>query len=477
MFFKRLLLSGLLLLSLKCLALPFSVVPLSGHPLPTIVTQNSPVFAYYTVKNNTSRPRSGIYVAYLPKNVSQVTTGTVPNLCGQTFSLAPQASCTLQLSVSGVVSSNNPDPHQHLFICLPGAKTCAGTLFSLNVAASGWIDTGLNAGSGSNINALATSGSAVYVGGDDNQNYPAFWTYLNGSWQLTNPASLTTGSSASIATINPTTDIQGPLLYLGTTGMTKSWVFKYQNLMSTDTNLPSSGADYLSSLEVSALDTLTNTLYVAGYGSITNGTSQPGGYLFHYEANNGWTLDVNPATNTLIFSSFSDMLFSTQTNALYVSGYGTSGGRIGPIVAKFSIEAQSWSTLIIASIFTTQAISINSIALDASGNLFAGGINRNNLGLVWQHNPDDTWSALSAIPLARNILSLQFNAQGILFAAGLGTDGSGYVWQYNQQQNQWTTLPMARNKGIYTIAFDANQNLYALGLNSVNAPMVLMYPS
>ncbi len=475
MFFKRLLLSGLLLLSLKCLALPFSVVPLSGHSLPTIVTQNSPVFAYYTVTNKTSRSLSGIYVAYLPINVSQVTTGTVPNLCGQTFSLAPKASCTLQLSVSGVVSSNDPDPHQHLFICLPGAKTCAGTLFSLNVAASGWIDTGLNAGSGSNINALATSGSTVYVGGDDNQNYPAFWTYLNGSWQLTNPASLTTGSSASIATINPTTNIQGPLLYLGTTGMTTSWVFQYQNQTSTNTDLPSDGANYLSSLQVSALDTLTNTLYVAGYGSITNGTPQPGGYLF-YNANH-WTLATNPAQGILIFSSFSDMLFSAQTNALYVSGYGTDHTQIGPIVAKYSIGDETWSTLSIAPIFTTQAISINSIALDVSGNLFAGGINRNNLGLVLQHNPDDSWSALPAIPLARNILSLQFNAQGILFAAGLGTDGSGYVWQYNQQQNQWITLPMARNKGIYTIAFDANQNLYALGLNSVNAPMVLMYPS
>ena len=54
-----------------------------------------------------------------------------------TFSLKPHRtsgdSCTLALLISGAVNGNAPAPEDHLFVCFPGGKTCAGTQSPLNV--------------------------------------------------------------------------------------------------------------------------------------------------------------------------------------------------------------------------------------------------------------------------------------------------------------------------------------------------------
>jgi hypothetical protein len=124
------------LISTLSYALPYIVVPKAGTMLPTQIIAD-PVTAFYTVTNITLRELPGSFVKYFPLNVNQVTTdSTYPDLCGKTFNLASGASCTLELSVSGVVNSSDPDPHHHLFVCTPNVPTCAGTNFPLNVARS-----------------------------------------------------------------------------------------------------------------------------------------------------------------------------------------------------------------------------------------------------------------------------------------------------------------------------------------------------
>jgi hypothetical protein len=132
---------GVLLFNLSALyALPFTIVPKSGTTLPTTVTTGSTVSAFYTVINNTGSTRNNNYVKYLPPNTTQVTAGGVyGDTCGSTFNLTANGntgdSCTLQLTVSGAVNANDPDPHHHLFVCFPGGTTCAGTNYPLNVTA------------------------------------------------------------------------------------------------------------------------------------------------------------------------------------------------------------------------------------------------------------------------------------------------------------------------------------------------------
>ena len=120
-------------------ALPFIIVPKIGTQLPTFVRAGSTATAYYTLTNNTQAPRNNNYIKWLPKNVTQVVTnGRFSNTCGATFNLAGKGqqndSCTLELSISGKVNGNSPDPHQHIFACFPGGKSCAGTNYPLNVA-------------------------------------------------------------------------------------------------------------------------------------------------------------------------------------------------------------------------------------------------------------------------------------------------------------------------------------------------------
>ncbi len=126
-----------LIVSATSYALPFNIGTKSGTQLPTTVKQFSTATAYYTVTNNTGSLRNNNYVKYLPPNVTQVTSGgTFGGTCGTTFNLAAGANCVLQLTVSGAVNANDPDPHHHLFVCFQGGITCAGTLNSLNVSAA-----------------------------------------------------------------------------------------------------------------------------------------------------------------------------------------------------------------------------------------------------------------------------------------------------------------------------------------------------
>jgi DNA-binding beta-propeller fold protein YncE len=115
-------------------AVPFSVGPKVGTTLPTQLTLGGTVAALYTVTNITLRALPASFVGYTPLNTQQILADdTYPDLCGATFDLASGASCTLELSVSGPVDPNDPDPHHHLFICNPNVPACSGTDFPLSV--------------------------------------------------------------------------------------------------------------------------------------------------------------------------------------------------------------------------------------------------------------------------------------------------------------------------------------------------------
>jgi 6-phosphogluconolactonase (cycloisomerase 2 family) len=115
-------------------AVPFSVGPKAGTTLPTQLTPGATAAALYTVTNITLRTLNTSFVGYTPLNTQQIQVDdTYPDLCGATFNLASGASCTLELSVSGPVDPNDPDPHHHLFICNPNIPACSGTDFPLSV--------------------------------------------------------------------------------------------------------------------------------------------------------------------------------------------------------------------------------------------------------------------------------------------------------------------------------------------------------
>ena len=94
--------------------------------LPTTVTLGQSVSAYFTVTNMTHTTRNGYVLQGLPSTVTQNTTS--PN-CTNPINLGPNASCQLQLDITGAVSSK-------FALCKGNACTTSSTPLNVSVAAS-----------------------------------------------------------------------------------------------------------------------------------------------------------------------------------------------------------------------------------------------------------------------------------------------------------------------------------------------------
>lgn len=116
------------MISASCFALPFSIVP--NGKLPTSVPQGGTVSASYIVTNLTSYT--------LKNNIVRTPPHVTSNGCSPSLTLAPKASCTLDLTISGAVNKNDPNVAHHLFVCLNDRTSCAGPTpeNSLNVTVS-----------------------------------------------------------------------------------------------------------------------------------------------------------------------------------------------------------------------------------------------------------------------------------------------------------------------------------------------------
>ncbi len=209
---KKLFFLFLLLLSTVCYALPFTITPKSGTSLPISIGIGNTATAYYTISNNTQAQRNGNYIKYLPLNVTQVTTGgTYGDTCGATFNLTGTgqsgSSCTLQLTISGAVDSNDPSPHNHLFACFTSGQTCAGTNSPLSVSQSSPASIAVTPTSAE----IAVAGTQQFTateiytdGSTRNVSSLATWSSSNTSFATINSGGLATGVSAGTAAISAT---------------------------------------------------------------------------------------------------------------------------------------------------------------------------------------------------------------------------------------------------------------------------------
>ncbi len=105
------------------LALPFNIVP--NGTLPTTVPIGGTVSATYTITNTTKLNPPYNLIKWLPLNTAvnpSITTCTPTNA----FVLNHGASCTLGLTISGPINRDDPNSHQHLFVCMSDQATCAG---------------------------------------------------------------------------------------------------------------------------------------------------------------------------------------------------------------------------------------------------------------------------------------------------------------------------------------------------------------
>jgi hypothetical protein len=118
---------------------------------------------------------------------------------------------------------------------------------------------------------------------------------------------------------------------------------------------------------------------------------------------------------------------------------------------------------------STFNFSINSIAIDGSGNLYAGGshyTNGNSYVAKWDGN---TWSELggSKTTFNDNINSIATDAIGNVYAAGDFTNANGNYYVAKWNGSNWSEIGGANtstfNDDIESITTDANGYVYAVG--------------
>jgi DNA-binding beta-propeller fold protein YncE len=183
-----------------CYAVPFLIVPQAGVNLPTQIVQGSKASAFYTVTNITNRFLPGAFVKYLQANTTQVTIdNSVPNLCGATFNLQSNQSCTLELSVTGAIIAGDPDPHHNLFVCSPNVPACAGTGYPLNVTLSSQVTP-----PGVKLVSITVTPANVRNGAGTSNQFAATANYSDGTTATVTNLVNWTSSNTAVATIAST---------------------------------------------------------------------------------------------------------------------------------------------------------------------------------------------------------------------------------------------------------------------------------
>ena len=252
-----------LLAAQNAFAANFTIAPVGI--LPTTVTSGQSVSANFTLTNMTHTARDGYYIAGLPSTVTQNT--TAPN-CTNPINLAANASCNLQLDITGAVSSN-------FAICKGNSCTTATTPLNVSVSTGpsypkfayvadngvpGVIQCRVEASTGDFINCggtgsgfnnpsaitLNSAGTIAYVG-----NY--------GDGTTANPASFCTVDSVTGALTNCASTPITSAPFIGTSGITLN---------------PSGTYAYVSSVQNSIL----YKCQITGDGSLNNCTSTGSGY-------------------------------------------------------------------------------------------------------------------------------------------------------------------------------------------------------
>ncbi|NNM60336.1 MAG: hypothetical protein HKM04_11055 [Legionellales bacterium] len=177
-----------LFLCTQSYALPFNITP--NGVLPAVVVKNSTAFASYFVQNNTNEIRNDNFVKYLPPN-----TEMAPGGCADHFNLAPFGSagdtCILNLTISGSISAQNPNPHNHLSVCFPGGITCAGTNYPLNLISVN-----------STLTAITVSPPAASIATNSMLQYTATGYFSDGTTSDITSSVTWVSSDTSKATIN-----------------------------------------------------------------------------------------------------------------------------------------------------------------------------------------------------------------------------------------------------------------------------------
>lgn len=309
------------LLALLCLsslghALPFTITP--AAPLPTSIIKGFPVAAAYTVTNNSSLELNNLYIN-TPPHVSVASNG-----CGPLFNLASGASCTLNLSISGPVSSQDPNPANHLYVCLPGGTSCTGTSYPLNVtilASPLFIYAGSSTSSNGVLSVCSVDSDSGIVSGPATSPTvcPATGTGTSGQNIFTTPQWVAFSASEQIA-------------YISDAGNATVWKCTLNTTTGALTGCLNSGATGFAKPAGLALNSLGTQAYITD--SVNNRV-----YLCHVDVYTGTMSDCADSGAGNQFTSPSGIALSPDNSVAFIANSGGAnilGCNINPSTGQLS---------------------------------------------------------------------------------------------------------------------------------------------
>ncbi len=221
------------------------------------------------------------------------------------------------------------------------------------------------------------------------------------------------------------------------------------------------------------LDGSRNLLYAGGF------FQNAGGVNVNYIAKWDVSASTWSALGTEIDSAVNALVLDGSGN-LYVGGEFSSPHC--ERICKWDVSASTWFAL---GQGTDQAI--HALVLDGSGNLYAGGFFYNAGGTTVNHIAKwdvsaSTWSALGSgineelyISFPEQVGTLAVDGSGNLYAGGdfssVGGVGARYIAKWDASTSTWSALGTGIDSPVSALAFDGSGKLYAgggfLGANAI----------
>lgn len=208
-----------------------------------------------------------------------------------------------------------------------------------------------------------------------------------------------------------------------------------------------------------------NIVYVGGRFTSINGVAANN--IAAYNTSTSSWLPLGNGNNDLV-----NTLAVDASGNLYAGGVFTTAGVVtANCVAKW--DGESWTGL-----GTGLNNTVNALTVDTSGNVYAGGSFTGTFGDTILFNyaakwdvSTSSWVSLDNV-MNNNILALAIDSSGILYAGGnFTTDGGSpgnYVAKCNTSTNSWSSLGGSLNNRVYSLAVNSSGNLYAGGSFTYN---------
>lgn len=170
-----------------------------------------------------------------------------------------------------------------------------------------------------------------------------------------------------------------------------------------------------------------------------------------------------------------DAIVKDSSGNIYVGGFfsATSDGATSlKKIAKWNVATSTWSAL-----GTGMDYQVRALAIDASGNIYAGGqftkagTCTSGCSRIAKWN-GSTWSAVGA-GLNGHVDALAFDASGNLYVGGEFTDAGGntsadYIAKWSPSSQTWSALGSGLSSVVATITIDSSENVI-VGGNFVDA--------